>query len=147
MLICPSFLAQGWQDPAQKAADELRDATSDRIAVHVEERTRWEEKYGVTFGKTVNQQDMLSRVRIGMQYAPVTWLTFSGMGQDARAPFYGMPAPNTMRDPMDLQEGRSASLQAAACSITVKLASSPLRSGATPRAPSILGACGITPGT
>ena len=104
MLICPSLLAQGWQDPAQKAADELRDATSDRLAVHVEERTRWEEKYGVTFGNAVNQQDMLSRIRIGMQYAPVTWLTFSGMGQDARAPFYGMPAPNTMRDPMDLQE-------------------------------------------
>jgi hypothetical protein len=52
----------------------------------------------------VNQQDMLSRIRIGAEYDPFDWLTFSAMGQDARAPFYGANAPNTLRDTMDLQE-------------------------------------------
>jgi hypothetical protein len=105
LLMAPRLLAQGWQDPAQKGAQELNEATGQRLAVHFEERTRWEEKYGVSFGKAVNQQDMLSRLRIGMQYQPVSWFTISGMGQDARAPFYGANAPSTLRDTMDLQEG------------------------------------------
>ena len=28
----------------------------------------------------------------------------SAMGQDSRVPWYGVPAPNTLRDTMDLQE-------------------------------------------
>jgi hypothetical protein len=58
----------------------------------------------VSFGKAVNQQDMLSRLRIGARFDPTDWLTFSAMGQDARAPFYGARAPNTMRETMDLEE-------------------------------------------
>ena len=58
----------------------------------------------MNFGKAVNQQDMLSRLRIGFGYNPTPWLSLYAMGQDARAPFYGGSAPNTLRDPMDLQE-------------------------------------------
>src|ERR1035438_7330720 len=47
---------------------------------------------------------MLSRLRIGFGVMPVSWLTVYAMGQDARVPFYGPPASNTMRDTMDLQE-------------------------------------------
>jgi hypothetical protein len=91
-------------DPVAKAAGCLHDKTGGKLSVHIEERTRWEEKDGVSFGKAVNQQDMLSRIRIGLRYQPLSWLTVSAMGQDARAPFYGAPAPNSMRDSMDLQE-------------------------------------------
>jgi hypothetical protein len=105
LIACSGLFALGQQDPLAKGADQLHDKSGGKLSLHIEERTRWEEKYGVTFGKAVNQQDMLSRVRIGMTYQPTSWLTFSGMGQDARAPFYGMPAPSTMRDSMDLQEG------------------------------------------
>jgi hypothetical protein len=59
----------------------------------------------VNFGKSVNQQDMMSRLRIGAIFSPVSWFTISAMGQDARAPFYTpTPAPNSVRDTMDLQE-------------------------------------------
>lgn len=105
LIACSGVFALGQKDPVAKGAALLHDASHDKLSVHIEERTRWEEKYGVSFGKAVNQQDMLSRVRIGMTYQPNRWLTFSGMGQDARAPFYGMPAPSSMRDSMDLQEG------------------------------------------
>jgi hypothetical protein len=94
----------GQNDPAQKGATALHKASDGQLTVQFEERTRWEEQYGVKFGKAVNQQDMLSRIRIGMQYRPSSWLTISAMGQDARAPFYGKPAPGTVRDTMDLQE-------------------------------------------
>lgn len=93
------------QDPLQKADQTLRDDTNNVLDFTFEERTRWEEKDGVNFGKSVDQQDMLSRLRIGMRYKPTHWFTIYGMGQDARVPFYGPPAPNTMRDTMDLQEG------------------------------------------
>ena len=93
------------QDPVQDLNKSLRTATSDMFGFTFEERTRWEEKDGVNFGKSVNQQDMLSRLRIGANFTPVSWFTISAMGQDVRAPFYGTGAPNTIRDTMDLQEG------------------------------------------
>jgi hypothetical protein len=96
--------ALGQSDPAQKGANALHRASRQQLTLQFEERTRWEEQYGVKFGKSVNQQDMLSRLRIGMQYRPAPWLTFSALGQDARAPFYGKTAPNSVRDTLDLQE-------------------------------------------
>jgi hypothetical protein len=97
-------IAWAQSDPVQDLNQTLREATSDEFGFTFEERTRWEEKDGVNFGKSVNQQDMLSRLRIGANFTPVSWFTISAMGQDARVPFYGPPAPNTMRDTMDLQE-------------------------------------------
>ena len=104
ILVLASVSAFGQSDPLQNEAKAFHSATGDKLTILLEERTRWEEKYGVTFGKDVNQQDMLSRLRIGMQYRPVRWLVVSGLGQDSRVPFYGKPAPNSMRDTIDLQE-------------------------------------------
>lgn len=92
------------KDPVQKGANALREASKGKFTLHLEERTRWEERYGNSFGKAKNQQDMLSRLRIGMDYQPRKWLLISGMGQDARAPWYGPSAPSTLRDSMDLHE-------------------------------------------
>lgn len=106
--LAPAVLAQDSLqsgDPLQKADNSLREATNQMLGFTFEERTRWEEKDGVNFGKSVNQQDMLSRIRPGARFRPLSWLTVYAMGQDSRVPFYGVPAPNTMRDTMDLQEG------------------------------------------
>ena len=92
------------QDPLQEWNHSLREATHNIFGLTFEERTRWEERDGVNFGKDVNQQDMLSRLRIGAQIQPAGWLQFNVMGQDARTAFYGGVAPNTMRDTIDLQE-------------------------------------------
>ena len=91
-------------DPLVLLNTDLKEATSGVLGFSFEERTRWEAKTGVGFGKAVDQEDMLSRVRVGAQFEPVQWLTFSAMGQDSRAPFYGLVAPGTIRDTMDLQE-------------------------------------------
>jgi len=93
--------ASAQDDPLQKLNTELKAKTDNKLGFTFEERTRWEEKDGVNFGKSVNQQDMLSRVRIGMWFQPVSWFKISGMAQDVRAPFYGVPAPNTLRDTWD----------------------------------------------
>ena len=93
------------QDPVESLNQNIKEKTGDVLGFTFEERTRWEEKDGVNFGKAVDQQDMLSRLRVGANLQPLSWLTVSVMGQDARVPFYGLAAPNTMRDTMDLQEG------------------------------------------
>lgn len=92
------------QDPLQKESAKFTKSTGSKLKLSFEERTRWEERYGVSFGKDANQQDMLSRLRIGMEYHPASWFTVSGMGQDSRAAFYGKPVPATLRDTMDLHE-------------------------------------------
>jgi len=60
-------VASAQYDPGQELNHKLREDTHGVFALTFEERTRWEEKYGVNFGKAVNQQDMLSRIRIGAQ--------------------------------------------------------------------------------
>src|SRR5450432_1834125 len=102
--IALASTAWAQSDPVQNLNQTIREVTRDKFAFTLEERTRWEEKDGVNFGKSVNQQDMLSRLRFGAIFSPVSWFTVSGMGQDARAPFYGTTAPNTIRDTVDLQE-------------------------------------------
>jgi hypothetical protein len=96
---------QPWLDPVQTWNHDLLERTVNVFQFTFEERTRWEEKTGVNFGKAANQQDMLSRIRVGAIFEPTEWFKVSAMGQDARVPFYGVLAPNTMRDTMDLQEG------------------------------------------
>lgn len=91
-------------DPLQKAAEAVRHESDGRFSIHLEERTRWEEHYGNSFGSAKNQQDMLSRLRFSAEYQPVKWLSVSGMAQDARAPWYGPNAPNSVRDSIDLHE-------------------------------------------
>jgi len=105
LLLLGALLPASAQDPLQTANQKVKENTDGVLGFTFEERTRWEEKDGVNFGKSVDQQDMLSRLRIGVQLEPLSWLTISAMGQDARVPFYGLPAPNTMRDTLDLQEG------------------------------------------
>ena len=100
-----AILQASAQDPLESTNQRLKEKTQNLFGLTFEERTRWEEKYGVNFGKSVDQQDVLERLRIGILFEPLSWLTISAMGQDARVPFYGLPAPNTMRDTMDLQEG------------------------------------------
>ena len=101
-LVLSSASAQ--EDPLQKWNQTIRETTKNVVGFTFEERTRWEEREGVNFGRSVNQQDMLSRLRIGAWLEPVSWLKVSVMGQDSRVPFYGAPAPNSLRDTLDLQE-------------------------------------------
>src|SRR3954447_2821650 len=68
-------------------------------------RSRLETRTGVGFGLSPDLKNPLFRTRIGAEYKPVRWLKLSAMGQDARAPLYGTPAPSTARDTIDLHEG------------------------------------------
>jgi len=75
-----------------------------KLRFNFEFRTRYEARTGVGFGLNPDLENPLFRTRIGAEYEPFGWLKIAAMGQDARAPLYGGPAPTTARDTMDLHE-------------------------------------------
>jgi hypothetical protein len=58
----------------------------------------------VNFGKDVDLENPLFRTRIGAQWTLVPWLKLSPWGR-IRGPQYGVAAPTSVRDTMDLHEG------------------------------------------
>ena len=103
-LSLPATHAQWW-DPGASLPGLFSNATEGKLKMSFEFRTRYEDRTGVTFGKDPEQTPLLIRTRLGMSYQPVSWLRFSGMAQDARAPLWGPNAPSTVRDHADLHEG------------------------------------------
>jgi hypothetical protein len=101
-LVAP-LSAQVW-DPGTRATTAISNATKGRLKMTFEQRERYEERTGNTFGKDPDVFTVLVRTRLGLGYTPVKWFKLSGMVQDARAPLYGPGAPNTVRDPADLHE-------------------------------------------
>lgn len=92
---------------ADKASDPVEAAVkhpTDTLTIGVEVRSRYESRSGNGFGSQVDTVEDLVRTRLSMTWIPLPWLKISGMVQDARAPFYGPNAPNTIRDPADLHE-------------------------------------------
>jgi hypothetical protein len=83
----------------------LAEHTDSRFRLTFEFRARPEARTGNNFGLSQNLENPLFRTRIGAQLDATDWFRISAMGQDARAPEYGRPAPTSARDTMDLQEG------------------------------------------
>ncbi len=90
---------------ALAAAQPPKGAAPRKLDFHFEFRTRFEARQGVSFGRDPNSEFPLLRTRVGVDYHPTPWMRWSALAQDSRAPFYGSPAPGTLRDTLDLQEG------------------------------------------
>jgi hypothetical protein len=104
LAVCASrSKAQDW-NPGQEMNAALKDATDGRLQFSFEERLRLEARTGNNFGSAASLENPLVRTRIGARFLLTDWFKISAMGQDVRAPEYGVPAPNTVRDTMDLHE-------------------------------------------
>ena len=105
--LVPAFalcaLAQ-WFDSPSALAQRVSEQTEHKLTFNFELRGRYEQHDGVAFGKDPDLENGVIRTRFAASYRPVSWLKFSGMLQDARSPWYGANAPNSVRDPVDLQE-------------------------------------------
>jgi hypothetical protein len=80
------------------------DLGAGKLKFGIEQRFRYEDREGNAFGRDVDTLDGLWRLRVSLTYESDV-VKISGMMQDARAPWYGLPAPASLRDPYDLQEG------------------------------------------
>jgi hypothetical protein len=105
-LLCVASLApaQEW-DLGADASDFLSKETGGKLQLNLEWRFRYESRTGTDYGLSPGVATGLMRTRLGLTFTPWSWLRLSGMVQDSRAPGYGTPAPNSIRDPADLQEG------------------------------------------
>ncbi|MCW5982343.1 MAG: alginate export family protein [Bryobacteraceae bacterium] len=95
--------AQSW-DVGSSLGGMLSDRTDGKLKLGAESRVRYESRAGNAFGRDPDISDALVRTRLSLSYKINKWLKFSGMVQDSRSPWYGPNAPNTVRDPVDLQE-------------------------------------------
>ncbi len=102
--LLPLARAQDW-DIGARVASAVSAATGNKVTLIFEQRGRYEDRTGNTFGKDVDLATGLFRTRLGLTYTPVPWLKFTGVVQDCRAPWYGPGAPTTMRDEADWHEG------------------------------------------
>ena len=102
-LLLTGMWAQQWDFGAQGAA-AISEGSNNKLKLSFEQRGRYEDRTGNSFGKDPEVVTGLVRTRLGLAYKPVKWIKFSGMLQDARAPWYGDNAPNTVRDQADLHE-------------------------------------------
>ena len=95
--------ARDWDWGARLGA-YLTKESGGKWAIEFEQRERYENHTGQNFGKDPDLFTGLVRTRVGLVWKPLRWLKISGMMQDARAPWYGNNAPNTVRDPFGLHE-------------------------------------------
>jgi len=100
-----SWRALAQPDPGKPLNQYLAEKTGKRLQLLFEIRQRAENRTGLVFGRDRDLTADYVRTRFGLTVRPRTWMKISGMAQDARAPFYGLPAPGNVRDPVDLQEG------------------------------------------
>lgn len=91
-------------DPGLELNRLVSEQTGGKFKLRGEFRLRPEARTGAGFGREANLENPVIRTRIGMEYLAAPWLKISALGQDARAPLYGVPAPGTVRDSMDLHE-------------------------------------------
>ena len=82
-----------WWDHGSDLPGRVSNHTEGKLKVSFEFRTRYEDRTGVSFGKDPEQSPLLIRTRLGISYRPYSWIRFSGMVQDARAPLWGRTHP------------------------------------------------------
>ncbi len=99
-----SLPGQSW-DVGGKLGEFVSTESEGKLKLGIEQRVRFEARDAATFGKDPDSETALVRTRVSLTYQPVKRLKFSAMMQDSRAPWYGENAPNSIRDPYDLQEG------------------------------------------
>lgn len=108
LALLASLASQGaaqFVDPGKELNKLLAEKTGKRFQLSFELRQRLEDRTGPAFGRDRDLAADYVRTRIGATFRPVDWIKLSALGQDTRAPGYGLPAPGNVRDPLDLQEG------------------------------------------
>ncbi len=98
-----SVLNASW-DVGKDLNTSLNEHTHGQLQTVFEARSRYEYRPSQGFGTEPDLSAEFVRFRFGLRYKPVSWFRITAVGMDARAPWYGTPAPSSARDPLDLHE-------------------------------------------
>ena len=91
-------------DPGTPINNTLAEATGGRLKLSFEFRNRFESRTGNDFGRQPDLLNPVIRTHVGLEFRAADWLKVSATMHDCRAPLYGAPAPNTVRDTADLHD-------------------------------------------
>lgn len=107
LLALLPLVAAAWAqpDPGKELNSILSEKTGKKLQISAEVKQRAEDRTGIAFGRDRDIAADFVRLRLGLTVRPLPWMKISGLMQDTRAPFYGLPAPGNVRDQHDLQEG------------------------------------------
>ena len=108
-----SDLARAQTDPtppvvaqaSPSALEDLKSYMERTFTIEGSLRARWEATQGSNFSVTPSDSYMLTRIRLGLGFAPTPWLRFFGEAMDARAEFYKVTPPSSVDDPIDWRQG------------------------------------------
>lgn len=101
-----------WNSPAQSGPDQTPDQTPKADSENYFQRTfqlsgsireRWEATDG-PFSTTPADSYLVSQIRLGLLYKPMSWLHFFAQAQDVRVLFYRTTPSNAFSDPFDLHQ-------------------------------------------
>lgn len=96
-------VAQNQWDVGARLAEWVPAHTGKTLRIGFEQRVRYESRGGNLFVRDADTFTALERTRVSLTYETAA-VKASAMFQDARAPWYGSPAPGNLRDTGDLQE-------------------------------------------
>jgi hypothetical protein len=111
-IACGRISAQG-TTPAPDSSTTANRADTKETLKHFLERTftvtgqvrlRLESTLGSDFSLTPGNEYLLSRIRLGLAFRPVSWLRVAAEAADARAMFYRAIPPSNISDPFDLRQ-------------------------------------------
>jgi hypothetical protein len=103
-LSAGSVMAQTNWDLGSRIGEWVPAHTGKRLRIGFEERVRYESRGGNGFVREADTFTALERTRVSLTFE-TTAVKATAMFQDARAPWYGSPAPGNLRDTADIQEG------------------------------------------
>lgn len=92
------------KDVGKELNTALAERTGGKLQLIFEFRSRLEHRPGQSLGAEPELFADFTRSRAGLVFKPASWIRFTGVAMDARAPLYGTPAPSSARDPLDLHE-------------------------------------------
>lgn len=104
LALCFACISPASWDVGKDLNTSLNEHTRGQIQVIFEARSRYEYRSGQSFGVEPDLSADFNRIRFGLRYRPTPWLRIGAAAMDARAPWYGTPAPSSARDPLDLNE-------------------------------------------
>jgi hypothetical protein len=91
-------------DAGKELNVSLGEHTHGQLQAVFEARSRYEYRPGQGFGVDPDLSADFARIRFGFRYKPAPWMRVTAVAMDARAPWFGTPAPSSARDPLDLHE-------------------------------------------
>lgn len=92
-------------DNSEKAPEGVMGFLSRTVKVQGSARVRLEAPQGSDFTVTPADAYTMTRIRLSVAFAPVSWLRMFAEGQDSRVEFYGAKPSSAVADPFEFRQG------------------------------------------